>query len=173
MQSVKYTLMGLLAEAPRHGYELKGAFEELFGGSWPLNIGQVYTTLGRLERDGLVRSELVPQELVPDRKVYSLTDAGRTALDGWLREPSAAPVRLKDEVFAKVLVQGLLNGRDPTALIRAQRQAHMQTLAQLAALRRDDGLHATSRLLVEGAMLHVEADLRWLDICEERLGRRR
>ncbi len=175
MHAVKYALLGLLAATPRHGYDLKAAFEELLGGSWPLNIGQVYTTLARLERDGFVRSRVVPQDLVPDRKVYEITAAGRNELEHWLGQPANGPVRLKDELFVKVLVQSLVKGGNTRALIGRQRREHLQTLAQLAELQADDELNPATRLIVEGAMLHVEADLQWLELCEERLtkGRKR
>ncbi len=172
MQVVKYALLGLLSEEARHGYELKAAFEELLGGSWPLNIGQVYTTLARLERDGFVRSKVVPQELVPDRKVYEITPTGREELAIWLTEPARGPVRLRDELFVKVLIQDFVKGGDPWTLIRKQRQRHLQTLAELQALLAGE-LPPATQLIVEGAMLHVEADLEWLDLCEERLTKRR
>jgi DNA-binding PadR family transcriptional regulator len=173
MQAVKWALLGLLSEEPRHGYDLKGAFEEQLGGAWPLNIGQVYSTLARLERDGLVSSELVPQDLVPDRRVYRITEEGRRVLDAWLGEPATEPIRVKDEFFVKVLVRSLVNGGDARELIQMQRRQYFQALADLAALRANDGLNHMTKLLVDGAMLHVEADLRWLDMCEERFGARR
>ncbi len=173
MQAVKYGLLGLLASKARHGYDLKSEFEELLGGSWQLNIGQVYTTLARLERDGFVQCELVPQDLVPDRKVYEITDAGRDELDRWLAVPANGPVRLKDELFVKVLVQSLVRSGGARHLIARQRREHLETLGELAALSADEDLNPTTRLIVEGAMLHVEADLQWLDLCEERLGRGR
>src|SRR6185436_4030481 len=74
---LKYLLLALLAKAPQHGYELKQSFEDMLGGTWLLNIGQVYTTLGRLEEDGLIEPTVVRQDLLPDRKVYSLTASQR------------------------------------------------------------------------------------------------
>lgn len=175
MQAVKYGLLGLLASKPRHGYDLKSEFEELLGGSWQLNIGQVYTTLARLERDGFVSSRVEPQELVPDRRVYEITDGGRTELTRWLAEPANGPVRLKDELFVKMLIQSLVKGGNTRALIALQRRQNLETLGELSELLADDDVNPTTRLIVEGAMLHVEADLHWLDLCEERLskGRRR
>lgn len=169
MQAVKYALLGLLADEARHGYDLKGAFEDLLGGSWQLNIGQVYTTLGRLERDGFVESQVVPQDLVPDRKVYEITPSGLEELKRWLSEPADGPVRLRDELFVKMLVHGLVKGGSARSLIDRQRREHLETLAELAELRSDDGLNASTKLLIDGAMLHVEADLQWLDLCEEHL----
>jgi DNA-binding PadR family transcriptional regulator len=166
---LKHALLGLLAQEPRHGYDLKNAFEAMLGGTWPLNIGQVYTTLARLERDGLVESQVVPQDLLPDRKVYSLTRAGREELECWLAEATAGSIRLKDEFFVKLLVHQLVGSDGLLALVWKQRQVYMQTLAQLTALHADPSLEPATGLLVEGAILHVEADLEWLDLCEERL----
>jgi DNA-binding PadR family transcriptional regulator len=166
---LKYALLGLLAEQPSHGYDLKNAFETTLGGTWILNIGQVYTTLSRLERDGLVESQMVPQDLLPDRKVYSLTKAGREELDCWLTEATKETIRLKDEFFIKLLIHQLVARDGAVALIWKQRQVYMQTLAQLTTLQTDPTLERATTLLLEGAILHVEADLEWLDVCEERL----
>jgi DNA-binding PadR family transcriptional regulator len=166
---LKYALLGLLAQEPRHGYDLKNAFETMLGGTWPLNIGQVYTTLARLERDGLVASEVVPQDLLPDRKVYSMTPAGVDELHSWLGEPSQGTVRLKEEFFVKLLIHQLVASDGALPLIWKQRQIYMQKLAQLTALCTDPTISPATELLVEGAILHVEADLEWLDVCEERL----
>ncbi len=166
---LKYALMGLLAQEPRHGYDLKNAFETMLSGTWPLNIGQVYTTLSRLERDGLVESQVVPQDLLPDRKVYCLTQEGREELDRWLAESTTGTIRLKDEFFIKLFVHQLVGSDGTVALIWKQRQVYMQTLAKLTALRNDPELDPATAMLVEGAILHVEADLEWLDLCEERL----
>ncbi len=166
---LKHALLGLLAQESRHGYDLKNAFEAMLGGTWPLNIGQVYTTLARLGRDGLVESEVVPQDLLPDRKVYSLTEVGREALEHWLAEPTKESIRLKDEFFVKLLVHQLVASDNSLDLVWKQRQVYMQKLAQLTALRTDPSLDDVTKLLIEGAILHVEADMEWLDLCEERL----
>ncbi|MEX2392864.1 MAG: PadR family transcriptional regulator [Actinomycetota bacterium] len=167
MQAVKFALLGLLAKESRHGYELKTAFEELLGGS--INVGQVYTTLQRLERDDFVRSELIPQDLVPDRKVYDITPAGRAELDAWLNEPTAGPIRLRDELFVKVLIADLVDSTDVHLLITRQRQRHLQTMSELNALLATEELNRPARLIVEGAVLHAEADLRWLSLVEDAL----
>ncbi len=166
---LKHTLLGLLAREPRHGYDLKNAFETMLGGTWPLNIGQVYTTLSRLERDGLVESQVVPQELLPDRKVYAITQAGLEELDRWLAEPALDNIQLKNEFFIKLLVHQLAGSGDPQTIIWQQRQVNMRTVAQLTAIRADDSLDPITVLLIDGAILHVEANLKWLDLCEERL----
>ena len=166
---LRFVLLGLLSRGRRHGYELRAAFEELFGGTWSVNPGQVYTTLQRLERDDLVVSEVVEQELLPDRKVFSLTEAGRAELKGWLVEPAADPVRLKDELFVKVLVQGLVRVPDRLTLLFAQREHSLRSLAALTRLRSSTSLPEATVLLLDGAILHLEADLRWLDLVEERI----
>jgi DNA-binding PadR family transcriptional regulator len=166
---LKFALLGLLAQEPRHGYDLKNAFEAMLGGTWPLNIGQVYTTLSRLERDGLVDSEVVEQELLPDRKVYAITEKGREGLAQWLQLPASDSIRLKDEFFIKILVHQLVGSKDALPLIRKQVQIYMQKMAQLISLRSDSSLDPATILLIDGAILHLEADLRWLELCEERL----
>jgi DNA-binding PadR family transcriptional regulator len=166
---LKHTLLGLLVQEPRHGYDLKSTFETLLGGTWPLNIGQVYTTLNRLERDGLVECERVTQDLLPDKKVYATTEAGRQELDRWLDEPITDSIRLKDEFFIKLLVHQLVDSKDVMSLIWKQRQVYMQKMAQLTSLLSDTSLDPATILLIEGAILHVNADLHWLELCEERL----
>jgi len=164
---LKFVLLGLLAERPRHGYDLKSVFEHLLGGTWPLNIAQIYTALAGLEREGLVECEVVPQDQVPDRKVYSLTEKGAKQLDEWVESPVVGPVRLRDELVLKVLVHALVGGGDASALIWQQRQTAMRQMAELTRLRSSSGLHPATALLVEAAVLRLEADLKWLDICEE------
>ena len=175
---MRNTLLALLAEGTAHGYELKQAIEQMFGDAWPpLNIGQIYTTLGRLERDGLVASAHIAQAGRPDKRVYDLTDAGREEVRRWLEEPVSG-ARLKDEFFTKLIlarlpgVAALNGGTDPRALIARQRRDYLQSLRDLNGLLlrqngRDD--HASAALLIEGAILHLEADLKWLDLCEQRL----
>ena len=174
---LKYALLALLARAELHGYELKAAFEELLGGTWLLNIGQVYTVLSKLEQDGLVECEVVPQDKVPDRKVYSLTERGRKELLGWMEETIPAPVKLRDEVFLKIILQQTSGLGDPSALVWIQRQGHLDALAQLTRLRDEtDAKDLTTSLLLDGLILRLEADLKWLELCEERLrgkGRKR
>lgn len=166
---IKFLLLGLLAAKPRHGYELKALFEELFGGTWPLNPGQVYMTLQKLEDDGLVTSQVVEQELLPDRRVYSITEDGRAELKGWTTESSEGPIRIREEMVAKVLTAIVTDHARATDLIWAQRRHHLQAIAQLRDKKSDPQLSLATRLVLDGAILRAEADLRWLDLCEERL----
>ncbi|MGH9210119.1 MAG: PadR family transcriptional regulator [Acidimicrobiales bacterium] len=164
---LRQVLLGLLGAEPRYGYELKAVFEQFLGGTWPLNIGQVYTTLSKLERDGLVESQIVPQDVVPDRKVYALTVAGRDELERWAGTPDTGPVSLREEFFLKIAVRSLTDGPQAVDLVRRQRDAHLSALADLEHATHDASIHPATALLLEGAMLRLEADLRWLERCED------
>lgn len=168
---LRYVLLALLARASAHGYELKTAFEQLLGGTWPLNIGQVYTALGKLEEDGLVEWELEPQPNVPDRKVYSLTERGHKELARWLEEPVPAPIRLRDEGFLKVILHETAGG-DPRSVIARQRADHLDAVAAFSRLRTEPDLDDATALLIDAFLLRLEADLRWLDLVDERTRRR-
>jgi DNA-binding PadR family transcriptional regulator len=170
---MRYPFLALLARSPSHGYELKQAFEETFGDVWPeLNFGQIYTTLARLERDGLVVSHDVPQEHRKDKRVYEVTPEGRDALREWLQAPIEGPW-VKDDFFLK-LVMARLTGTDERELIEKQRRVYLQALHELSEVsgRRQAQGDLIPALLVEGAMLHLEADLEWLDRCEDMLAGR-
>ena len=169
---LKYVLLGLLRSSPRHGYDLKSVFEELLAGTWPLNVAQVYAALTKLERDGLVVCEKVPQPQVPDRKVYSLTPAGHEELARWVRIPSGEPVALRDELVLKLIVAATLEDSDPVGLLLAQRDCCLKSLADLVMARDAPDLPLPTRMLLDGAVLRVEADLKWLDQCEQTLAAR-
>jgi DNA-binding PadR family transcriptional regulator len=167
---VRHAVLALLADRPAHGYEIKRGLEERFGSVVaPLNAGQVYTTLQRLQRDELVADDAVAQSGRPDKRVYRLTDAGRQALDEWLGVPSA-PTRLRDDFFMKLVFAQSLGLADPAALIARQREAYLRSLGELERVLADGAADGTTALVVEGAALHLEADLKWLDRCEEVLG---
>ena len=169
---LKYLLLGLLHQQPRHGYDLRRVFEELLGGTWPLNIAQVYTALSALERDGLVVCDVVPQDAVPDRKVYSLSEVGEKELRRWLEEPGRPLVQLRDEMVHKVLVAALVGDDSVTQLIVEQRELTMRSLAELVQARDDDDIPVPTELLLDAAILRLEGDLKWLELCERRLARR-
>jgi DNA-binding PadR family transcriptional regulator len=168
---MRHAVLALLADQPAHGYEIRRGLEERFGTVVaPLNAGQVYTTLQRLQRDALVADDAVAQSGRPDKRVYRLTDAGRDALFEWLGAPSA-PARLRDDFFMKLVFAHSLGLADPALLIERQRAVYRRSLADLErVLANDPAVGRTTALVVEGAALHVEADLRWLDRCEEVLG---
>lgn len=163
---MRHVLLGLLSKEPAHGYELKQAVEAEFGELWPpVNIGQIYKTLGRLEADGLVRSATVAQASRPDKRVFELTTAGREELAAWLDRPSPS-VRVKEEFFTKVVLASRARVADPLVLIDRQRRAHLRELRALGDLAATaQGMAAG--LAVEGAVLHLQADLKWLERCEQ------
>ncbi len=171
---LKYALLALLSQQPRHGYELKALFEKTMGGLWPaVNIGQVYTTLARLERDGRVKGRHISQDDRPDKRVYELTAEGRAAFREWLAQPSEN-ARIKDEFFLKLAFAQLARPEDLKDLIARQRREYLQAMRALSDLAAnhtaDDEIVS---LLIEGAMLHLQADLKWLDVCEERISKKR
>ena len=167
---MRFPLLALLAKRPAHGYELKQALEETFGDLLPpLNAGQVYTTLARLERDGLVRGDEVADD-TRNKRVYALTAGGRAALAEWTEAPLPA-VKLKDEFFMKLVLATKTGIADPRTLLERRRRECLQALRELNDLAAPEkGSRAVAaELLVEGAALHLEADLRWLERCTERL----
>jgi DNA-binding PadR family transcriptional regulator len=167
---VKQGLLALLERGPMHGYQLRTAFEESTGGTWPLNIGQVYTTLTRLERDGLVRPLPKGEE---GQRPYAITDAGRAELAAWFATPVGRTDRPRDELAIKLALALTTPGVDAPAVIQAQRGATMRTLQEYTRLKARAQMPADlAWLLVLDAMLfQAEAELRWLDHCEASLVR--
>jgi len=164
---MRFPLLALLANGPAHGYELKLAMEQRFGAVLPpLNAGQIYTTLSRLQRDGLVEDDAVAQNGRPNKRVYRLTEKGQLELTGWVADATPA-TRLKDDFFIKLVLARAAKIADPLELIDRQRTAYLQALRDLddVAAQTDE----TAALLIEGAALHLEADLKWLDLCEQRM----
>jgi DNA-binding PadR family transcriptional regulator len=165
---MKFPILALLASAPAHGYELKQQLEGHFGAALPpLNTGQIYTALSRLERDGLVEGDAVA-EGSRNKRVYRTTEAGRGALDDWVRQPSPA-TRLRDEFFMKLVLAGRTGIAEPKALIERQRVEYLQALRDLDRMAAAANGDAAAALLIEGAALHLDADLKWLALCEQRL----
>lgn len=155
--------MGLLSKEPLHGYEVKNRFEEMLGGTWEVNIGQIYTTLQRLERDGLVRP--VGPRGDRGKLLYELSPEGRKALNDWLAEPDSGPQQLHEDIYVKLLVATRVANGDLKQLLNRQKRAYLQRLRDLNQLEeraRKDGRNDLARL-VRGALLHTEADLKWVD----------
>lgn len=166
---MRLPLLALLAKEPAHGYELKAQLERMFGDAYPPpNIGQIYLTLQRLEKSGLVHSKDVVQAGRPNKRTYEITPAGREAVDAWLGEPSEGP-RVRDDFFMKLALGPLAGVTDRLELINRQRRYYltqMRALSRLTAAGEDKPIPG---LLVEGAMLHVQADLDWLERCQAEL----
>jgi DNA-binding PadR family transcriptional regulator len=167
---VRQPLLALLAKEPAHGYELKLALEQTFGQAYPSpNIGQIYVTLKRLEQDGLVRSQDVEQATRPNKRVYELTPAGRESLRAWVNEPNEGP-RVRDDFFIKLVLAPMAGLADRMGLINTQRRHYLGIMRNLTELMADtDPADTVARLLIEGAVLHLQADLDWLERCLEEL----
>ncbi len=172
--SIKHVLLALLADEPTHGYELKKHFDETLGKLWPVQQAQIYNNLRLLEQDGQIElAERVAQENLPDRKHFRLTPAGRTELTTWLAAPVTSSRQLKDDFYLKLatLTTVLHKPTELAALIWAQRTVYLQHLRELERALSEaetSGDQVTASLL-DGAILHAEADLSWLERCEERL----
>jgi DNA-binding PadR family transcriptional regulator len=165
--SIRHGLLALLERGHMYGYQLRASFEAETGATWPLNIGQVYTTLNRLERDGLVRP-------LPDsnggQRPYEITDAGRAELTMWFATPIAHSDRPRDELAIKLALAITTPGVDVRSVVQTQRVATMRTLQELTRLKRNDG-ELSWRLVLDSLIFQAEAELRWLDHCESALVR--
>lgn len=162
-------LLVLLSEGPRHGYDLRADFERSTGALWPLNSGQVYSTLERLERDGLVGSSADADDLSGRRRLYSLTAAGEQSRRSWLRSPEQLDRMPRDELVMKVLLAAAVGRREVSAVINTHRRYLMKELGAVQRSRRDDKPEIEAEMVADALIGRLEADLRWLDRCEERL----
>lgn len=163
--SVKHAILTLLYHKSRHGYEIKIGFEHMMHKQWPLNAGQIYTTLDRLVRDGLVEPG---GEDDLERKQYVITATGIEELRRWLLDPVERSL-LKDELFFKYLCACKIHFSEVSGLLGRQRSAIMQTILQLTRLKSnlDPVQDREMALLIEGGLLHLEADLKWMDLLEQ------
>ena len=168
--SVRHSLLALLAEQPRHGYELRVEFERRTGSS--LNVGQVYTTLSRLQRDGRVAATDTGD---PGQNAYALTDDGRQELREWFATPVRRESRPRDELAIKLALAVTAPEVDVRAVLQTQRTDSLRTLQDYTRLTvRAQGPDDLAWLLVLDALVfQTEAEVRWLDHCESRLVRAR
>ncbi|GGJ94979.1 PadR family transcriptional regulator [Pilimelia anulata] len=161
--STPHVLLGLLATGPAHGYDLKRAYDARLPRTRPLAYGQVYATLGRLTRDGLVRAAGTGRGAGPERTTYAVTDAGRAALAAWLDDVEPPAPYAAGALLARVVVALLTT--DPArarAHLGRQRAAHSARLRELTARRGDPATGPGERMAVDHAILHLDADLRWI-----------
>ncbi len=165
--SIRHGLLALLERGQMYGYQLRTAFETETGATWPLNIGQVYSTLTRLERDGLVRA--LP-ESDGGQRPYEITEAGHAELAEWFATPIAHANRPRDELAIKLALALTTPGIDVQGVVQTQRTATMRTLQQYTRLKADDS-ELPWRLVLESLIFQAEAELRWLDHCEAALVR--
>jgi DNA-binding PadR family transcriptional regulator len=168
--SVRHALLALLSEGPKYGLQLREEFEARTGEVWPLNVGQVYTTLQRLERDGLVESDGTADE--GPQKGFRITPAGEEELAGWLRTPPDLSSPPRDELVIKVLVAARLPGVDVHEVIQAHRRYLMQLMQQWTRIKEDDdGNDLSLGLAVDAELFRLDSVTRWLDAADGRLMR--
>ena len=168
--SIKHGILALLRDRPGYGYQLRAAFEETTGAAWPVNIGQIYTTLGRLERDGLVAKS---GEDAEGHVVYEITESGATELEDWFARPIAFTDRPRDELAMKLALAVTVPGVDVAALVQSQRSHAQAALQELTRRKlRAEAPHLAWSLVLEAQLFQAEAEIRWLDHVEGQVCRR-
>jgi DNA-binding PadR family transcriptional regulator len=169
--TIKHALLALLAEQPKYGLQLRQEFEEKTGEIWPLNVGQVYTTLQRLERDGLVSSDGADRD--GRENVFRLTDEGRAELLEWLTTPDDASAPPRDELTIKVLIALSVPGVDVRDVVQRHRRHLIEAMQQFTHLKEDASEDEIAlSLVVDAELFRLEAKVRWLDAAETRILRR-
>jgi DNA-binding PadR family transcriptional regulator len=168
--SVRHALLGLLSEQPKYGHQLRQEFEERTGDVWPLNVGQVYTTLQRLERDGLIESDNSEPE--GPQKRFRITSAGQEELTRWLGTPLDLTVPPRDELVIKVLVALELPNVDVQEVLQVHRRYFVELMQQWTRLKEDEGQYDLSlALVVDAELFRLDAVIRWLDAVDGRVKR--
>ncbi len=170
--SVRNAILSFLAQRPRHGYELRNAFEALVGGedTWGVKPAQIYTTLTRLEEAGLICQESVEQDGGPEKRIYALTESGLLELQAWFGS-GVESEHQRDEFFVKLMLSLSTEGVSPYRVIHTQRGLLYQELHDLTTRRSRSNpkTELAQILLFDKTIMHLEADLRWLDMVEARL----
>ncbi|MFH9353075.1 PadR family transcriptional regulator [Kitasatospora sp. NPDC017646] len=177
--SIRHGLLALLDQGPRYGYQLRTEFEARTGATWPLNVGQVYTTLSRLERDGLVEAAGEDEE---GHQFYAVTDAGRAELRAWFDTPVPRTSPPRDELAIKLAMAVTVPGVDVSAVVQGQRRHSIKALQDYTRLKgralagetRPGTVPSESNdlawlLVLDQLIFQTEAEIRWLDHCETRL----
>jgi DNA-binding PadR family transcriptional regulator len=168
--SVRHALLGLLSEGPKYGLQLRQEFEARTGDVWPLNVGQVYTTLQRLERDGFVESDDADE--AGPQKGFRITAEGRQELTEWLRTPPDLSSPPRDELVIKVLVAMRLPGVDVHDVIQAHRRYLVELMQQWTHLKEDEaGFDLAFALVVDAELFRLDSVVRWLDTADGRIKR--
>ncbi len=177
--SVRHALLALLSEGPKYGLQLRDEFEERTGEVWPLNVGQVYTTLQRLERDGLIESDDDEGEEVGPQKSFRLTSEGASELETWLRTPSDVSAPPRDELVIKVLVAIEVPGVRVADVIQAHRRHVVEQMQEWTRVKRDAGTGTSDdgadsvnlSLVLDAELFRLDSVIRWLDAADARLRR--
>jgi DNA-binding PadR family transcriptional regulator len=173
--SIRQAMLALLEQGPMYGYQLRAEFEQRTGATWPLNVGQVYTTLSRLERDGLIEGTGADDE---GHVIYRVTEAGRGEASAWFTTPVPRTQPPRDELAIKLAIAVTLPGLDVVDIIQRQRTATMAALQDYTRLKRTGaaanpgGVEDLAwSLVLDSLVFDAEAEVRWLDHCEARLRR--
>src|SRR5437764_1277078 len=165
--SVRHALLALLSEGPKYGLQLRHEFEARTGEVWPLNVGQVYTTLQRLERDELVEADEADEG--PQRR-YTITTAGSVALTDWLRTPPETTQPPRDELLIKVLVAVQVPGVDVHDVVQVHRRHLIELMQRYTAVKADAPEDDVAlSLVVDAELFRIDAAVRWLDTADARL----
>lgn len=168
--SVRHALLGLLSEGPKYGHQLRQEFEERTGDVWPLNVGQVYTTLQRLERDGLVEADGADDD-TPQR-TYRVTGEGRAELEAWFRTPPDLTSPPRDELVIKVLMAVSLPDVDVDEILQVHRRYLVELMQQWTRLKEDEAeFDLGLALVVDAELLRLDSVVKWLDAAAGRLRR--
>jgi DNA-binding PadR family transcriptional regulator len=165
-------MLALLSEGPKYGLRLREEFEARTGEIWPLNVGQVYTTLQRLERDGLVESADDDSDGDGPQKAYRITEAGARELDAWLRTPPDLSVPPRDELVMKVLVALEVPGAEVSEIIQTHRRYLVELMQQWTRVKEDgDPADLNLGLAVDAELFRLDSVVRWLDAADARIKR--
>ena len=168
--SVRHALLALLTEGPKYGLQLRDEFEVRTGEVWPLNVGQVYTTLQRLERDALVESEGDGDADTGPQKYFRITPAGRADLESWLHTPSD-PTPPRDELVIKVLVALRLPGVDTAEVLQVHRRHVVELMQRYTRMKEDAADDLALALVADAEIYRLDGVIRWLDSADARLKR--
>jgi DNA-binding PadR family transcriptional regulator len=171
--SVRQSLLAILNQGPCYGYQLRTEFDRRTGSTWPINVGQIYNTLDRLERDGFIRKTDTDAE---SQTFFEITDAGRAEVANWLGSPVVRSAATRDELAIKLAIAVTLPGVDIAAVIQVQRTSTLQVLQELTRTKNASDSPESSEelawlLVVDSMIFAAEAEVRWLDHSESRLAR--
>ena len=166
--SVKHSLLALLSTGPMYGQQLRDEFERRTGELWPLNVGQVYTSLNRLERDGLV----IPAESETEddnRRLYDITPAGTIELDLWLKSSEPMEIPPRDDIVMKIMIAVSIHPESSVETVQSHRRQLLQSMQSYARLKADGASTLATLMMCDAELFRLEAAVRWLDSVDARV----
>jgi DNA-binding PadR family transcriptional regulator len=164
--SIRHSLLALLSTGPKYGQQLKAEFESRTGELWPLNVGQVYTTLNRLERDGLVTAAEEPDAAL---RPYDITAAGRNELETWFRSPPGDEPPPRDELVMKVMIATSVAPAAAGDIIQTHRRQLLEGMRRYTRIKAGDDASLATSIMCDAELFRLEAAVRWLDSVDARL----